>query len=316
MTPHPHTTETLYFLPAALLALLFWAFLPSAALAQEKISIKANGLTLNANLQLAGDKKLSDGVVLITHGTLAHNKMEIISTLQELLKERGHNSLAINLSLGIDNRNSAPYDCKTPHKHQHWDATREIGAWVKWLTSRGASNITLLGHSRGGAQTAAYAAITANQAIKYVVLIAPAIWSIEHDQKSYQKTNKTALAPVLARAKQLVNKSQGDRFMENTGLLYCPNSKVTARSFLSYYQPDKRRHTPYLLQHIKLPTLILAGSDDKVVKGLPELVRPLIKGKKIKGKNMQLKVIADTDHYFRDFAAEEVADTIDEFLKP
>ncbi len=297
-------------LPALLLSLLCGGLFYGVASANEQKSIKLNGLTLTANLQRAEHKKLGDGVILITHGTLAHNKMEIITTLQELLKERGHNSLAINLSLGIDKRSSAPYDCKTPHKHSHWDATNEIRAWVKWLTSKGAGNITLLGHSRGGAQTAAFAAITHNPAVKHVVLVAPAIWSKEHDQKSYLKTHKTALAPVLARASQLAKSGKENTVMEKTGLLYCPNSKVTARSFLSYYKADKRRHTPYLLQYIKLPTLIIAGSEDKVVKGLADLVRPVIKG-----KNMQLKVIEDADHYFRDFSAEEVADTIDDFLK-
>ncbi len=307
MTERLSTIKTLQI---SLLALLHWVFLTGLAPAQEKISLKLNDLTLNANLQRAENKKLADGVILITHGTLAHNKMEIITTLQELLKERGHNSLAINLSLGIDNRSSTPYDCKTPHKHRHWGATNEIKAWVKWLTSKGAGNIALLGHSRGGAQTAAFAAITNNPAIKHIVLVAPAIWSEKRDQKSYLKAHKTALAPVLARATQLSKAGKENTVMEKTGILYCPNAHVTARSFLSYYKPDKRHHTPYLLQHIKLPTLIIAGSEDKIVEGMPALVRPVIKG-----KNMQLVVIEDADHYFRDFAAEEVADTIDEFIK-
>ena len=81
-------------------------------------------------------------VLLMTHGTLAHNKMEIMATLQTLFAERGLSSLAISLSLGLDDR-TGMYDCATPHRHRHADALGEIGAWLRWLKEQGAEPVSL-----------------------------------------------------------------------------------------------------------------------------------------------------------------------------
>ena len=280
------------------------------AQAKEKISIKPAGLTLNANLEMADDKKLSDGVILLTHGTLAHYEMEIIKAMQSLLKERGHNTLAINLSLGIDNRGGAMYDCKVPHKHHHMDAVNEIGAWVNWLKSKGATKISVLGHSRGGNQTARYAAGKPDAAIDRVILIAPATWLQKYSEDNYEKNFKTKLAPLLGKAQKLTASGKGDDMLENIGIIYCADTSASASAFVSYNKPDPARHTPHVLKDLKLPTLVIAGANDEIVKGLPGMVKPLVDGKKL-----QLKVIEDADHFFQDFAAEEVADHIDEFLK-
>ena len=295
---------------SVVLALLFVLFNSGAVLAMEKISLKAAGLTLNANLQMAEGKKLSDGVVLLTHGTLAHNEMEIIKTLQALLLERGHNTLAINLSLGIDNRKSAMYDCKVPHKHHHLDAVTEIGAWVNWLKSKGATKISVLGHSRGGNQTARYAARKPDTAIHRVILVAPATWSQKYSEDNYEKNYKTKLGPLLDKAQKLNASGKGDNMLESIGIIYCANTSASASAFVSYNKPDPARHTPHVLKDIKLPTLVIAGANDEIVKGLPQAVKPMADGKKL-----QLRVVEDADHFFQDFAAEEVADLIDEFIK-
>lgn len=145
----------------------------NAAFADE-VSLPYKNLKLNADLTLAQGKKVADGVVLVTHGTLAHRDMEMLVAMRNLLRDKGFNTLAINLGLGIDNRRGM-YDCKLTHRHQHDDAVREIDAWVTWLKSQGATRIALLGHSRGGAQTAHYAAEHDNPLVKAVVLMAPAI---------------------------------------------------------------------------------------------------------------------------------------------
>jgi hypothetical protein len=36
-----------------------------------------------------------------------------------MLHERGISALSINLSLGIDDRTAAMYDCPTAHRHTH-----------------------------------------------------------------------------------------------------------------------------------------------------------------------------------------------------
>ncbi|UCE89989.1 MAG: alpha/beta fold hydrolase [Pseudomonadota bacterium] len=283
-----------------------WGF--SATVIAEEVKLRQGDLTLNANLVMADGKTLKDGVVLMTHGTLAHNAMEIMSTLQELLAERGESSLAINLGLGLDDRHGF-YDCATPHTHRHTDALDEIGIWLNWLQSKGATSVVLLGHSRGGNQTAWFAAERDDAAIKAVVLIAPATWSEKYAATDFERRYETALKPLLKNAQDLVAAGKPETWLEHTDFIYCKDTKVTAQSFVSYYQADPRRDTPYLLKSIRKPILVFAGSEDKVVKDVDTKVAPHADGKKI-----SLVVIEGADHFFRDLYAEDIADAIGEFL--
>ena len=122
----------------------------------DEVKLQHDGMTLNASLVTSADSWPAGPVVLMTHGTLAHRGMEIMAGLQDMLSERGISSLAINLSLGLDDRSAAMYDCATPHSHRHTDAVAEIGAWLEWLKGQGVKKIALLGHSRGGNQTARF----------------------------------------------------------------------------------------------------------------------------------------------------------------
>ncbi len=283
-------------------------FLSPARAAQE-VTLSHKKLSLNANLVMADGKKVSDNVILISHGTLAHNGMEVIKSMQNLLAERGWNSLAINLSLGLSNRHGM-YDCKTPHKHLHTDALDEIGIWLKWLKNKGATGIVLMGHSRGGNQIAWFAAERGDPSIKKVVLLAPQVWSTEEAEKDYQKRFGTPVGSVLAKAEKLVAAGKGSEMMKKIGFIYCPDTSASAAAFISYNKPDPRQHTPNLLARISVPMLVVAASDDKVVKGLIKAVKPLADGDKV-----HLKVVEEADHYFRDFVAEDAADAIDEFLQ-
>ena len=59
----------------------------------EEVKLQQDDLTLNANLEKAGDWPVAP-TVLITHGTLSHNKSEIMVALQELFLQQGVSSLA------------------------------------------------------------------------------------------------------------------------------------------------------------------------------------------------------------------------------
>ena len=50
-----------------------WFVAPSSEV--EEVNIKHAGLALNAEFQIAEDKALEDGVVLLVHGTLVPNGM-------------------------------------------------------------------------------------------------------------------------------------------------------------------------------------------------------------------------------------------------
>ena len=290
---------------------LIFAGLSIQPLHAKEVSFPHKGITLNANLELAANSKIADGVILITHGGLGHYGMEVMVYLQKLLKDRGYNSLAINLSLGISNRHGA-YDCATTHRHTNDDAVAEIDAWTNWLKQQGVTRITLLGHSRGGAQTALYASQSKNRLIKAVVLIAPATRD-NTDAATYQRNFNRPLAPVLEKAQGLHNAGKGDAVLEKISLLNCGETSATADSFLSYYAAAAQTlhvDTPALLTKIKQAILVVVAGNDETVVGLDKKIAPLADGKRV-----QMKIIEGADHALRDLSADDAVDAIDVFLK-
>jgi pimeloyl-ACP methyl ester carboxylesterase len=286
------------------LALLLAVWMPAALADEEAVQIIYQKLHLNGRLVGAGTKTPTRPVVLIVHGTLGHLGMEIIANLQNLLDEREIDSLAITLSLRQDNR-TGMYDCATPHNHRHDGALGEIAAWRDWLKNRGYETIHLLGHSRGGAQAALFMAERQPADIRKLVLLAPMTWNDTRAAAGYEKRYGKKLAPLLEKAR-----AEPEAMMTATDFIYCPAATVRGSSFLSYYADDPRRHTPALLPKTRLPVLVIAAADDKVVRGLPEQVRPLADGERVR-----LVVIEEAGHMFLDFALEDAADAMADFLK-
>lgn len=282
--------------------------LAASAANAEQVTLAHGGLTLNANLETAGDDWQQGPVVLMTHGTLAHGRMEIMETLQGALKDRGISSLSMTLSLGLDQRQGM-YDCATPHTHRHTDAVGEIAAWLGWLQSQGVAQVALLGHSRGGNQVARYASEHPAAPLTAVVLVAPQTWSQDYAAADYQKRFGKDLAPQLEVARRLQAEGRGGEPMAPVGFVYCADTSATADAFLSYHAPDPRMDTPALIPEIKAPVLVIAGSEDEAVQGLEEKVQPLADGQRVK-----LLVLDGADHFFRDLYAEEIADAVQALL--
>jgi len=274
----------------------------------QEVTLRHNGLTLNAELNLAAGKKLADGAILVTHGGLVHRGTESMVNLQQLLNDKGYSTLAINLSLGLDNRHGT-YDCQVTHRHRNADAADEIGVWVDWLKLQGTQRITLLGHSRGGAQTALYASEHDSAALNSIVLLAPAILE-NTDATTYQQRYKKPLTPVLETAHTLINNGKGSTVLEHIGLLNCPDTSATAESFVSYYGPAAVVDTPSLLPKLRKPVLVIVAGSDEVVVGLDKKVAPLADGSRV-----QMKVVGGSDHEFRDLYADDAVDVIVGFLK-
>ncbi|MBI3774394.1 MAG: hypothetical protein HY273_02370 [Gammaproteobacteria bacterium] len=84
--------------------------------------------------------------------------------------------------------------------------------------------MTLLGHSRGGAQTALYAAERDNVLVQAVMLLTPAIRE-NTDAAGYQQRYQTSLVPVLEKAQQFVNNGEGGTLLEHIGLLSCRDTE-------------------------------------------------------------------------------------------
>jgi pimeloyl-ACP methyl ester carboxylesterase len=291
-------------------ALLICFTLTATAGKANEVTVAHQGMTLNAGLELAAGRTVADGAILITHGALAHRDMETLTYFRQLLKEQGYNTLAINLSLGLDNRHGM-YDCKVSSRHRNEDSLEEITAWLDWLRDQGAKRVTLLGHSRGGAQTALHAATRDSDLVDTVVLLAPAT-ADNTSAEAYRKRYNRALPPLLERAHQLVATGHGDTVIDGIGLMSCPDTSATAESLLSYYGPRAQAQvdTPGLLPRIKKPTLVVVAGDDRIVVGLDKKLAPLVDG-----KQLQMAVVATADHMFRDLYADDAVAAIDGFLK-
>lgn len=284
------------------------AMLFSSSASAEEVTLKHNDLRLNARLELASGKQVTDGVILMTHGSLAHKDMEIMTHMRELLAERGYSTLAINLSLGVDNRQGM-YGCSTTHRHRNEDAATEIGLWVNWLADKGARWVVLLGHSRGGAQTALYLAGKPHKIVKAAVLMAPALES-NTDPEAYSKRHGMKHEGVVKRMQVAVQEGRGQGPVRPIGILHCEETAVTPESWLSYYGPDAQVDTPRLLAKVKLPVLVLAGSADTVV---PDLAEAMKRG--VRNRRVVTKVVEDADHMFHDLFADDAADVIAGFMK-
>ena len=293
----------------ALLTLLLLPLPATRTVWAKEVSLKLANLTLVGNLELAEGKSWKDGVLLMVHGTLAHHRMQTIADLQENLKARGVNTLAITLSLGIDKRRGM-FDCNQPMRHLHDDAVEEIAAWVEWLKRRGAKVVWLFGHSRGGNQAALYLLRRYDPVVKKAVLLAPMTYDPEKAAAKYEKRFGMKLQVALQAAQTLLKGGRGDEPVNWRGIVYCKDGTGTAKAFLSYHAPRAELDTPSLLKKLPVPALVIATPEDEIVPDLIAKVKPLADGRKIR-----LVVIEGADHFFTDFASEDVADAIAAFLR-
>jgi pimeloyl-ACP methyl ester carboxylesterase len=278
------------------------------AQAAERVELEREGLTHIAHLEMAPGKSLSDGVVLMLHGTMAHGRMEIMEALQNQMAERGYSSLSINLSLGMDAREGM-MDCAAPHVHRHEDALAELDAWMGWLRERGAGRVALMAHSRGGAQMAWYALEHRPEGVEKVVLVAPATSDHARTAREYESRYGVPLAQVYRQAAELQRMGQPDTLIEGIGFLYCEGASASAAAVASYYADNPRFDTPTLLPQLGRPVLVIAGSEDTAVADLPGRMSAL------EGQaHIHYALVDGADHFFRDFFADDVADLAAEFI--
>ncbi len=280
----------------------------AAPLSAETINLEHRDLKLNANLETTGEAWQKGPVMLMTHGTLAHGRMEIMEALQQAFLDRGVSSLSITLSLGQSDREGM-YDCASTHTHKHTDAVEEIGLWQNWLQAQGVNEMVLLGHSRGGNQTARFASAHDSDAIRSVILVAPQTWDEGYEAKDYEKRYGKPLAPLLAKAEKLVAEGKGKALLKSVDFVYCENTTATADAFVSYYRHDPKMNTPSVVESIDKPVLVIAGGADTVVANLPEKM-----AKVAERDTVSFEVIGGAGHFFRDLYAEDLADIAMEFI--
>lgn len=279
--------------------------------AAEEVKSEHQGLEVIGNLDLAPGKSLkTDGAVILLHDSLGHHRMELMAALQELLHERGVNSLAITLSLGLNARRGL-YDCGIEQDHRSEDAREELQSWVGWLKEKGAASITLAGHGRGGAQVAFYLAKDPDKAVKKGILIAPLAQTLGTAASDYEERFRKPLQPALAEAERHIAEDQANMLMENVSFLHCPQARVTAGAFIDYYGQNPNLYTPSLIPSIKQPTLIAVGDLD----ALGQELSAAIQGIPTDTSHITQAVISGADSQFRDLAADHLADRMKTFLQ-
>ncbi|MEJ2124784.1 MAG: alpha/beta hydrolase [Alphaproteobacteria bacterium] len=281
----------------------------SVPLRAEEVKIEQQALDVLGNLEIAKGKSLKqDPVVLLVHDTLGHHRMEIISALQELLSERGVSSLAITLSLGLNERRGM-FDCNIEQDHRNEDAVEEIQAWVDWLKNQGAKNIIVAGHSRGGNQAAVYVAKKHDPAVKKAILIAPLAQTPSNIGAEYERRFRLPLQPALAEAEKQMDEIGATALMDGVAFLNCDRAKVTAGAFVNYYGPNQNLYTPSILPFLKMPVLVVVGTMDPLAQELEPAIRGMPDN-----KNTTLVTIPDADHFFTNYKTEDLADRIKDFV--
>ncbi len=290
--------------PLLLILLALWlAGNPATSMAEE-VTQQFNGLTLNAKLVLAEGQTLEDPIVLLLHGIMGHNEMEIIQSIQRALFDNDYSSLAFNLSLGLDNRKGF-FQCDTPHQHTVEGALAEIQAWVGWLKLQGASQITLMAHSRSEALV--YAALRADPAISNLVVLAPAIYPVI---ERFKDRYGNIYDETLARMESATSKGQGQKFIEGVDFFYCPQATVMPETWLSYYGIDSSyRDLASHIPNLPVQTLIIFGTEDEVIVDGHESVKPLVDNETI-----FMFIVDGAGHFFRDFNIDEAMEAAIEFL--
>jgi len=257
----------------------------------EPVQIKPGLQRLNGNLELPAGKSPADGLVLMVHGTLSWYGQETIAALQKNLKARGVGSLAITLSLGVDDRQRTRR-CDVKHDYALAGAKREVGLWLEWLKGQNAKFVDLLGFSRGGAQVAAFA--PEFQDVRRVVLLAPAFATSVEQAEIYKRAFGHDLAAEIEEARKAPLQQRTVDF------LTCKQAPVLNATFLDGYS----EMPPRLAAKTGHPTLVVVAGKDEVVpdlaKRLPSDVKPV--------------VIDGADHFFHDLYGEEAADVVAKFL--
>lgn len=290
-----------------------WGILPAEAfpaVRAETVEIAGpGGLALVADYRAPINPRPNAPAILMVHGILQTGRFLVVRPLAEALAEKGHPTLSITLSHGVSRRTD-PLTCDSLHRYPFEDSLPEIRAWLQWLRQRGHPTAVLVGHSIGANQMLYYAVRTEGPAIRGLVTVA--LVASERPQliNLFQQTTGKSYDAMVQEAKRLVKERKGDHLL-TVPFFACSQARVTARAFLSYFGPDAPRRPEPLLPAVRIPYLAVHGSADSRAAALAPKVRSLQK----ENPAFRWKEIEAADHFFREFLAEDLAETVDQFLK-
>jgi pimeloyl-ACP methyl ester carboxylesterase len=282
----------LYGMLASLVALALATLAAAGDAAAEPVQVKLGALRLNGNLEIASDTNLTEGVAIVVHGALGHHAEPTVAALQRTLKVRGIATLAITLSLGVDDR-KGPRACEVPHAYGQGELAAEIERWVEWLAHHHVRRVDYIGWSRGGAQLVDF--LQRQKGGRRVVLLAPTLLPAAEISAGYRKAHDKDLAIALEAARAR------PREQRRVDFLACRQAMVQGSTFLEAYRELPASSVASIVQQ----TLVVIAGNDEVVPDLETRLPATVKH----------VVIDGADHAFRDAAAEDAADAIAEFLR-
>ncbi|MGB5568055.1 MAG: alpha/beta hydrolase [Sedimenticolaceae bacterium] len=282
-------------------------FMTTVASAEE-VQIRHAGKTLNANLEVADGKTLSDGVIVIVHALMQHYDTEIIRGLQDRFKDAGRNSLAMTLSMGIDDRRGS-FECTTPLRFLFQDAVDEGLAWLAWLKTQGGGPVVMLGHSSGANQALKLTVEHYDPQISALVLLSPMTMGIERQRDAYKMRYREDLDKVTAQAKALIAQGKADQLMR-VDALTCPQAEVTPATLLDFYGGEPLYADPTThLSRVAVPMFIIAGSADERQPNVAAFLERYVDNRMV-----FLYTVESAGHFFRDLNLDEVAEEAIAFL--
>lgn len=291
-----------------LTAIIVSAWFMTTTAPADEVQIRHTGKTLNANLEIADGKTLGDGVIVIVHALMQHYDTEIIRGLQKRLSDAGRNSLAITLSMGIDDRRGS-YECTTPHRYLFQDAVDEGLAWLAWLKSQGAGQVVMLGHSLGANQVLKLTVEHYDPQISALVLLSPMTMGVERLHDAYRARYRENLDKVIGQAKALIARGKGGELMR-TDIHICPQAEVAPATLLDYYGGEPLHADPTThLSRVAVPVYIVAGSADERQPNVAAFLERFVDDEKI-----FLYTVESAGHFFRDLNLDEATEETIEFL--
>jgi len=255
---------------------------------------------LNAYHQNHSDS--SDTIFIILHGTRGHQNLELISSLRDSLNDNGIDSLSINLSYGIKNRQNDFLPCDIEHRHTVNNSINEIKRWYEYIKQKNYKNIYLIGHSRGGLDIMSFYRdldVNDQDLINSIFLIAPISDNISDHIVNYKQKDNID-----------INLIKNNDLLE-IDFLGCENATVTGKSFKSYYHYVDTTNLIDSLKSSLAQVYIITASDDSIAPLTHNRVKESIEGK----NNLELYLIDGADHFFRDFYFDDLLEIVLQKIK-
>ncbi|MBS83372.1 MAG: hypothetical protein CMD65_04475 [Gammaproteobacteria bacterium] len=252
----------------------------------------------------------SKSIAIILHGTRGHQNLELITSLGATLLENNIDSLSINLSYGITNRKNDFLPCDINHKHLQSKSIHEIKYWFNYIKKLNYEKIYLIGHSRGGLNMMQFykGLNKADSSLIHAIFLIAPISDDFHDTRTIMmEKNKIDIQDLISQETGIIQ----------IDFLNCANASVNRKTFLDYYNLDSnnidnsKKPLISLLQTTTKQTYIITASEDIFVPNTYSRLKQHLPSK----KNIELFLIDDADHFFRDFYFDDLIEILLNLMK-